>query len=342
MNAPRFPVVTDPAYLLAARQMLRQREPGLRPLEAAQRLGVSEAELIAAESGRDALRLGGNWARLLRALPTLGTVEIETANAFASLRRHMDLRGLRVDARHARLETGSDVLRLRFAHWHSGFAVREGERVALRFFDRRGSAVLSVRSLPGADTQAFGALCSRYALRGRAQPLCIGRHDHAAFWPASTLDAGWLRARWAQLTQASLATTLLRSCGLGRQQALRLLGDPWARRLPSTDARQVLEHAWENAELIQVTVSSAGALQRTVYCPKSLRRQRCGIAADGEDVYLMWGTSPATALWQVRTPDPRGTCTTVEAFDASERALASLGGTTIAAALTMPMALADA
>lgn len=64
----------NPAELRAKWQTLRRADPRLRMHDAAQRLGVSEAELLATGCGENVTRLKGDFGPLIHALPRLGPV----------------------------------------------------------------------------------------------------------------------------------------------------------------------------------------------------------------------------------------------------------------------------
>ena len=66
--------------LLEASRRLREQEPGLRARDLADRLGVSEAELVASRCGDGVTRLEGPWAPLIEALPALGHIMALTRN----------------------------------------------------------------------------------------------------------------------------------------------------------------------------------------------------------------------------------------------------------------------
>src|SRR5690606_42056428 len=64
----------EPLDLLNRYGALQRSEPNLRVRDAAGRLGVSEAELVAARCGQGVVRLDGRWGALLEALPGFGPV----------------------------------------------------------------------------------------------------------------------------------------------------------------------------------------------------------------------------------------------------------------------------
>jgi putative hemin transport protein len=66
--------------LRTAWKELQQIDPSLRIRDCAEKLGVSEAELLATTVGDYSVRLEGDWTELLKRLPELGRVMSLTRN----------------------------------------------------------------------------------------------------------------------------------------------------------------------------------------------------------------------------------------------------------------------
>ena len=71
----------DSEKLLERFMALRRDTPGIRALDAAQKLGVSECELLAVRVGGDAIRLHDQAEDILASLEPLGEVMALTRNA---------------------------------------------------------------------------------------------------------------------------------------------------------------------------------------------------------------------------------------------------------------------
>ena len=78
----------SPSDLQTRWQALKGTEPGLRAKEAAARLGVTEAELVACRCGEGVRRLSGPWGDLLQDLPSLGEVMALTRNEHVVHEKH--------------------------------------------------------------------------------------------------------------------------------------------------------------------------------------------------------------------------------------------------------------
>jgi putative hemin transport protein len=150
--------------LKTAWQKLREADPALRIRDAAEQLGVSEAELLALACGGTATRLAADWAELIQSLPRLGRVLALTRNDHAVHEKH----GRYIDPAAAGLAP-DDALELRLfpERWRFGFAVAErgpgGERHGLQFFDAHGGAVHKVYLTAASHRGAYENLVERYA-----------------------------------------------------------------------------------------------------------------------------------------------------------------------------------
>lgn len=142
---PAAELTTDAGYTAEdiAQQwsQLRQTEPKLRIRDAAAKLGVSEAQLVALGCGTTATRLSADWGDFIRELEALGPVMALTRNDGAVSEKDGHYRNVEIFAGHTRmgqvLDSGID-LRLFLDRWAIGFAVCEdsprGPRRSFQFF----------------------------------------------------------------------------------------------------------------------------------------------------------------------------------------------------------------
>ena len=167
---------------------LRREQPRLRALEAAQRLGISEAELVALEGNP---RLRPDFGAILRAMPELGEVMVLCRNHACVHERHGRYEKVSVNDGMG-LVLGPDIdLRLFLNQWAYGFACRQqlpsGLRESLQFFDRHGAAVQGQLGLaPNAEQEP--------------DPADRPRQDRPATQPAQQLE----RAPSGRSSQLSL------------------------------------------------------------------------------------------------------------------------------------------
>ena len=156
----------SPSDLKARWLALADSGEALRFRDAATRLGVSEAELLASRCGDGVRRLAGPWTDLIHALPDLGTVMALTRNESA-VHEKVGRYGKVSFFENTGLVLNHDIdLRIFLGHWHSGFAVTEevrGEtRRSLQFFDADGTAVQKVYVREADAADAFERLVDRH------------------------------------------------------------------------------------------------------------------------------------------------------------------------------------
>ncbi|MFM8443604.1 MAG: ChuX/HutX family heme-like substrate-binding protein [Methylococcus sp.] len=146
-----------PETLRSRWHALREQNPKLRIRDAAARLNVTEAQLLALGVGETATRLRDDWADLLLELFRLGPLMGLTRNDHAVHERHGAYRHLRVMGEVRIVEDEGFEAALFLAQWRIGFAVKEAGhgkvRQSLQFFAEDGSAVhkiyLTEHSRPG-------------------------------------------------------------------------------------------------------------------------------------------------------------------------------------------------
>src|SRR5690606_10991305 len=121
------------ASLAGQYETFKGENPKVRIRDAAKQLGVSEAELVAV--GKDNVALKPEFQAILNEIPTLGYVMALTRNDHAVHER----KGVYTEASFngpVGLVANPDIdLRLFMNAWHFGFAVTEGDRRSLQFFD---------------------------------------------------------------------------------------------------------------------------------------------------------------------------------------------------------------
>jgi len=133
---------------------LRRSVPNVGHRAGAAALGVTEAELIATGCGESVVRLTAEWRSLLTALRGIGPVVAVTRNARAVQEKIGVYDNVHV-AGPVGLVLGDQIdLRLFLDHWRMAFAVRDGAREGLHFFDGDGSGVHTVLLDAGSDRAA--------------------------------------------------------------------------------------------------------------------------------------------------------------------------------------------
>lgn len=150
----------------------QRRESGARHRDIAQKLGISEAELIAAHVDAEhallqAIGLRAQWPELIAALQALGEVMALTRNESAVHEKTGVYRNCSHSGKIGLVLGGEIDLRLFYSQWAHGFAVIEqtaqGVQRSLQFFDAKGVAIHKVFLRPASDVVAYQALVAQFA-----------------------------------------------------------------------------------------------------------------------------------------------------------------------------------
>jgi len=148
--------------------MLRLREAEkLRARDAATRLGVSEAEFVAAKVGHEAIRLEPDFADIVRALSGVGEVLALTRNEHCVHEKHGTFETVAIDGDAVSVRGEGLELQLFLGHWRHAYKLTdEGEMgmimTSLQFFDADGTAVHKVYQTENTDRAAFDAIVGRF------------------------------------------------------------------------------------------------------------------------------------------------------------------------------------
>jgi putative hemin transport protein len=326
-NAATEPLVTDAGYTaddIAERwSALQREEPKLRIRDAADRLGVTEVQLLATRCGNGVTRLAADWGELLKSLEPLGEAMALTRNAVAVNERVGRYRNVEIFRAHTLmgqvLDEGID-LRLFLGKWKSGFAVVDetprGARVSLQFFDATGNAIHKAYFREESLRSAFDELVSRHADADQTTVQAV--EPPAAPLPEkpdAEIDVAGFRAGWRTLQDTHDFLGLTRRFGVSRTQALRLADPEFARPVGVGAYRAALEAAAASGEKIMVFVGNPGCIQIHSGRVENIRiiGDWLNVLDDGFNLHVL---EPDLAqAWVVRKPTARGIVTGVEFFD---------------------------
>jgi putative hemin transport protein len=305
--------------------------PQVRIRDAAQRLGVSELQLVATGCGSTATRLLGDWAELLQDLQTLGPVLAITRNEHAVHEQTGVYRNVRVTGNTALVLNDDIDLRLFLNHWHHGFAVREGGlhggRDSLQFFDVDGSAVHKIYLTEASDHFAYQSLLGLYRSDNQSQEQGVLRA--ARGMPDrfdADIDIEGLRLHWQALRDTHDFQALLTSFGVSRTQALRMIGSDLARAVPPTAFRTLLERCAEQGMDLMVFVANPGAVQIHTGPVRNLKATGPWFNVLDEGFNLHLREAAMVSAWVVRKPTRDGDVTSLEVYGADGQTIALVFG----------------
>ena len=333
--------VLEPMQASLPERFAAVRSTGLRAKDAAEHLGLSEGEAIAAHVGADgalqATPLRGAWLEILQGLQACGPVMALTRNPSVvhektGVYRNVSGQGPMGIALDADID-----LRLFFRLWHAGYAVQEAAtqpgnlpQQSLQFFNAQGVAVHKVFGRDATDRAAWNALVARFADAAAAPAVFGPAPAPKAVRPDAELNAVALASDWAAMQDTHEFFGLLQNHNAERQQSFRLVEERFAWRLERSAIRVLLDEAAMDATPIMVFVSSGGCIQI-----HSGPVQRVEPMVRG-DVRWLNVLDPAFNLhlredhidtvWQVEKPTVDGIVTSVEVFDSAGELMAMFFG----------------
>lgn len=299
----------------------------LRARDAAEKLGVSECELLACGDG--AIRLTPAFAAIVQSLAALGEVMALSRNEHCVQEKHGRFDHLSIGPGYALVSDKDIALQMLLSHWRYGFAVSdEGSGLrSLQFFDIDGGAVHKVYLTEQSDGAAFDSIVARFQAADQSPYLDIAsRPARLPERPDRDIDAALLRTHWRALQDADHFETLLSEFGVSHAQALRLAGRDFAHRVEKGALRVVLESAAETQTPILCRVGNPGCIQTFIGPIKKLMATGpwFNILDPGFNLHLR--EDAIAAAWVVRKPSLAGVVTSLELFDAEGFRFAQVAG----------------
>ena len=299
---------------------LRTETPNLRIRDAAEKLGVSEAELLATGLGTTVTRLDQDAASLLHALPSVGRTMALTRNPSAVSEVRGTYGGIEL-GHHAGAVVGDGIdLRVFVSNWKHTFAVNEPHpqkdgqrRRSIHVFDAAGTAVHKIYLEPEGDAATWDGIV---ATRTKELPLVLEPAPAPkAEQPDANVDVAALRTAWDAMQDTHEFFHLLMAHKVTRTQALRLAGVERARQVPNTAMATILEGASASHDKIMIFVGNRGCLQ--VFSGKVDNIKRMGPWLNVLDpaFNLHLREDHIASSWVVAKPTKSGTVTSLELYD---------------------------
>ncbi len=309
-------------------EQIKSENPRTRIREIADMLQTSEAQLVALNTGTTVTRLAGDFKELLKEIQNIGYVMALTRNDDAVHERKGVYNNVSFD-NHVGLVLDPDIdLRLFMMHWQFGFAVQEGDRKSLQFFDKSGAAVHKIYMVEGkSDLQAFESIVAKYKAEDQSPEL------HTEAYPAvpaeladSEIDQEPFRQAWKDMKDTHDFFGLTRKYKLTRTQALRLAPEGFVQQVDNEAARRVLDEAVAREVPIMVFVANRGCVQiHTGTVSKLLATGPWYNVLDPE-FNLHLKEASITSSYIVKKPSADGIVTALEVFNKDGELIAQFFG----------------
>lgn len=254
--------------LAAIREQFQQaRQGGVRHREIAEKLQLSEGELIAAHIDAEpsslmrATRLQPHWQGLLTAIAGQGEVMALTRNA-SCVHEKEGIYAPAMAQAQASVMRGKQIdLLCRFEHWQHGFSVSEssekGVQRSLQFYDAAGTAVHKVFLRPHSHLPAYLALVEQFAEADQQPGIVISQ----PLVPNGVADFHAFLAAWEEVHDARDLHTLLSQCQGRCLLYLQQLAAETVQAVTVGSARILLECAAAETVDTLILVGNAGVTQ---------------------------------------------------------------------------------
>lgn len=311
---------------------LKEEQPKLRTKDAAGRLGVSEAELVASScNGQTVVRLREEWEEIIKQVETLGDVMALTRNEAAVHEKTGTYRNVSFSG-HAGLVLDEQIdLRIFHKRWGFGFAVPvdnpRGTLYSLQFFDKEGTAVHKIYLKDESRFEQYKAIVEQFRAENQEPVIEITQ----SIKKGNTVDIGemdkeeFLKA-WSELKDTHDFFPLLRKFKAGRTDALRLAEGKFTWKVSNETTRAMLEQASEKDVPIMVFVRSTGMIQIHSGPVNKIKVMNnwLNVLDPGFNLHLREDLIADT--WVVEKPTEDGIVTSLEIFDAEGGQIATFFG----------------
>jgi len=255
--------------LLSNRLALKDRwsefkaeNPKTRIRDAAKELDTTEADLVATGIGENIILLDGDFRELLKEVTSLGYVMALTRNDHVVHERKGVYQNISFN-NHVGLVLGEDIdLRLFLGDWKFGFAVHEGERFSLQFFNSFGDATHKIYLTEESNKEAYEVLVEKYRAADQdAAILTTVKPEKKAEETMDVIDRAAFQAEWLTLKDTHEFFGLLRKYKLSRKEALRHAPEGYAYQIKPESMKAVFDAASETELPIMVFVSNPNCIQ---------------------------------------------------------------------------------
>lgn len=298
--------------------------PKLRARDAADALGISEAQLVAAGVGRGTTRIAAHPDQIIPAAERLGEVMALT-RVDACVHEKLGEYGSYHSGEHAAMTLTENIdLRIFPSHWVHAFAVEieaeikagQAPRRSLQIFDAAGDAVHKIHLRDGSNHENWAGIVASLALVDQSdmQPVQDRKPVEAARSRPDKLDI--LRDEWARLTDTHQFLRLCSKLKMNRLGAYRIVGAPFARMLDRKAADAMLEAVRDAGIEIMLFVGNRGCIQ--IHAGPIHKLHPMGpwqnVMDPGFNLHLR--LDKVAEVWAVEKPTQHGPAVSVEAFDA--------------------------
>jgi len=304
--------------------------PELRDRDFADKLGISEAQLMAAHVGHGVTRISADPDKLIPAAEQLGEVMALTRTPSCVHEKVGHYANYHSGA-HASMVLNDEIdLRIFPRHWVHGFALDQetdkGRRRALLVFDAAGDAVHKIHMRAGSDHDSWSGVVSDLALEAQEDMLQVTPREAPEPAKARPDQAEELRQNWDRMTDTHQFLTMVSRLKMNRLGAYHVAGAPYVRALAPDCLESLFTELSALDVPVMVFVGNAGCIQIHSGPVRNIKTMGpwLNVLDPGFDMHLR--SDHVAEVWEVHKPTRRGMAVSIEAFDADGRIILQIFG----------------
>lgn len=297
----------------------RAENPKMRERDIAARLEISEAALVAAEVGISAIRIDASVDRFLERIASLGEIMALSRNESAVHEKIGVYENMKFGAQ-AAIVLGENIdLRIFPKRWVHGFAVTKTDgdqkRLSLQFFDKAGDAVHKVHLRPESNVEAYHAMVAELRIEDQSQEFIEDRSGYDNGATDGDVSRDELRDHWSRMTDTHEFFGMLKKLKIGRQDAIRTVGDDYAWKLDAGAVAEMMHACVREGLPIMCFVANEGTVQ--IHSGPIYNVQTMGpwINVMDPTFHLHLRLDHIAEAWVVRKPTKDGHVTSLEAYN---------------------------
>lgn len=288
--------------------------PKSRIREAANQLGVSEAELIGINP--ENILLLPEFSAILNDIPVLGEVMALTRNDNAVHERHGTYSKASFHGQIGLISNPDIDLRLFMANWKYAFAVTENQRKSIQFFDNHGDAIHKIYLTENSNSDTYDALVEKHRFNTPTE-IKIDLKPFSATVEILDDDVDQINFQtdWKGLQDTHDFFGLLKKYNISRLQSMRIAPKGFVLQISNEKVDKLLNLISEKKLEFMVFVGNKNCLQ--IHTGKAEKIIRTGPWLNILDPIfnLHLNDTNIASLWIVKKPTNLGLVHSIEAFD---------------------------
>ena len=301
----------------AAIRAFLAENPKLRAREAANKLGIAEAQLVAAQG---TTRIAAHPDQIIPAAEKLGEVMALT-RVDACVHEKVGCYGNYHPGAHAAMTLTPDIdLRIFPSHWVHAFAVEapgdDGPRRSLQIFDAAGDAVHKIHLRSTSNHDDWAGIVAALATGDASDTVDVALRQPVEPPKSNHDKVDILREEWVRMTDTHQFVRLCAKLKMNRLGAYRVAGAPHVRPLQPEAADMMLQAVKAAGIEVMVFVGNRGCIQIHTGPLQTLKPMGPwqNVMDPGFNLHLR--RDKIAEVWAVTKPTQRGDAVSVEAFDA--------------------------